>query len=93
MNVPQVQGTGLTRRKLKGPSIRGSKFSSTKGSNNGRPAKLVSYCPVCVYPPADPERAPHASVGPTTKTGRCPANHTWSVGGASHTSDVSIVHS
>lgn len=95
MNVPQVQGTGLTRYKLKRPGIKGSKMSGTKGSNAGRPAKMVTYCPVCPYSTnisqADPERWPNAPTNRASKFARCQNGHQWIPGGVSHHSDKSIV--
>lgn len=83
MNVPQVQGTGMTRRKLKGPSCRGTKFSSTKGNNQGKPAKIVSYCPYCPPVQADPEKSPQVPARNAT-IGKCKAGHSWPVGGQSY---------
>lgn len=91
MNVPLVQGTGVTRKKLKRPNCKGTKFSSSPGENKGKPNSKVSYCPYCPAPPgisqADPEKFVHVFCNPKTKTGKCKNGHSWAVGGPSYTSD------
>ena len=72
------------KRKLKRPGIKGSKFSSTPGDNRGRPAKLVSYCPICPTELQDPELSPKMTVQSRTKRASCKNGHTWPVGGESH---------
>ena len=88
MNVPLVQGTGLTRRKLKRPNTKGTKFSSEKGGNRGRAARIVSYCPFDLNSGgvslADPEKMVHVTVARRTRVGKCKNGHSWIIGGASY---------
>lgn len=101
MNTPLAQGTGLTKRKLRRPGVKGSKFSTTKGDNRGRPPKIVSYCPDCIYEifglhntskydaqvMSNPEKCPQVPARDASK-GRCKHGHFWLIGGMSVSSNL-----
>jgi hypothetical protein len=54
--------------------------SSTAGSNRGRSARFVTYCPECPNSNmANPEQAEHLTVSAYTKTATCRAGHRWKI--------------
>lgn len=60
------------------------KMSGTKGNNNGRPASLRTYCPVCPDIPARPETQSHVTCNSKTRFAKARCGHAWVVGGDSY---------